>query len=70
MRAKRYVLEDNKLFFKFIWKVKDKVKRLDVINDLDKGESTPFRINKKPKNYVTNLPRINKVIGRLSFPIT
>ena len=31
------VIEVNKLLFKFIWKEKDKVKRLSLICDLDKG---------------------------------
>ena len=31
------VIEVNKLLFKFIWKGKDKVKRLSLICDLDKG---------------------------------
>ena len=31
------VIEVNKLLFKFIWKGKDKVKRLTLISDLDKG---------------------------------
>ena len=31
------VIEVNKLLFKFIWKGKDKVKRLSVISDLEKG---------------------------------
>ena len=34
---KDIVTEVNKLLFKFIWKGKDKVKRLSLISDLDKG---------------------------------
>ena len=34
---KDIVIEVNKLLFKFIWKGKDKVKRLSLICDLDKG---------------------------------
>ena len=31
------VIEVNKLLFKFIWKGKDRVKRLSLVSDLDKG---------------------------------
>ena len=31
------VMEVNKLYFKFIWKGKDEVKRLSLIGDSDKG---------------------------------
>ena len=31
------VIEVKKILFKFIWKGKDKVKRLSLISDLDKG---------------------------------
>ena len=34
---KDIVIEVNKLLFKFIWKGKDKVKRLSLICDLDNG---------------------------------
>ena len=34
---KDIVIEVNKLLFKFIWKGKDKVKRLSLICDLDRG---------------------------------
>ena len=52
---KDIVIEVNKLLFKFIWKWKDKVKRLSVICDLDKGGlKAPHleSINKKSKDYV------------------
>ena len=68
---KDIVIEVNKLLFKFIWEGKDK--RLSLISDLDKGGlQAPYLesiIKEKGLCVERNLPRISKVIGRLSFPI-
>ena len=54
---------------------KDKVKRLSLLSDLNKGglKASHLESIKKPKDeglcVVRNLPRNSKVIGRLSFPI-
>ena len=68
--TKDIVIEVNKLLFKFSWKGKDKVKRLSLIRGLDKGglkerhlESTDKKV--KGLCVVRNLPRINKVIGKI-----
>ena len=37
MCKKDTVIEVNKLLFQFIWKGKDKVKRLSLVGDIDKG---------------------------------
>ena len=63
------VIEVNKLLFKFIWKGKDKVKRLSLISDLDKGGLKAPHLAKGLCG-VRNLLRITKVIARLFFPIT
>ena len=70
---KDIVIEVNKLLFKFNWKGKGKDKRLSLIYELDKGglkaPHLKTMIKSKGLCVVRNLPRINKVIGRLSFPI-
>jgi len=66
--AKDTVIEVNKLLFQFIWKGKDKVKRISLVGDIDKGGLKAPHVESiiKCQRIMCNV----KVIGRLFFSIT
>ena len=59
------VIEVNRLLYQFIWKGKDKVKRLSLTSELEKGGlKAPHLVS-----IIKSQRIINKVAGKLSFPI-